>query len=149
MGEPDRCRERPAPSPLPAPPLSWTQGPAGDTGCPPGGDPRPRAACFPGPPSHCVLGAVGGGAPVVCPMVQARSRSKAVAGEPKGKGRPHPSLFPLRVGRSARALCPAPHPWSRAGGCCCRASSGHCHGWFGIEAAPPRSLPPPPPARES
>lgn len=57
----------------------------GDTGCPLRGDPGPRATCCPGPPSHCVSGAVGGSAPIVCPMVQARSRGKTVACEPKGK----------------------------------------------------------------
>lgn len=53
MGEPDRCRERPAPSPLPAQSLSWTQGqegtraahPAGtlDQGQPVVQDPHPTA----------------------------------------------------------------------------------------------------------
>lgn len=101
----------------PSPVFELDSRPGGDTGCPPGRDPGPRAACCPGPPSHCVSGAVGGGAPVVCPMVQARSRGKAVACEPKGKGRPNPSLIPLPDGRSAvpsaPPLTPGPRGWLR------------------------------------
>lgn len=92
-----------------------TPGLEGDTGCPPGGNTGPRAACWGwgGEHSTACLGQSPASAPVVCPGVQARSRGEAVAREPQGVGGPvPPCLMPLPASHSVCALCPilAPGP---------------------------------------